>query len=98
MTPLFAIHLVILFSIFYIPFLPQKYLQYGIYFPSLLALGWLVLGACPISVHQPELEGKGFVYYILKRIFPSVTEKQSDAFITLVLCSVTLFACIKLKK
>jgi hypothetical protein len=98
MTPLFLLHLAILFAILYIPFLPQQYLKYAIYVPALLALGWLVLGGCPISMKQPELEGKGFIYHLLKKIFPNVTEKQADNVCTLILVSVTLFACLNLKK
>jgi len=95
---LYALHLFILCAILYIPFLPQKYLKYGIYIPALLALGWLVFGGCPISMKQEELKGKGFIFTLLQKVFPSITEKQADNFITLMLVLITLFACLNLKK
>jgi hypothetical protein len=96
---LFWLHLLILFTILAIPFMPRAWLIYAIYIPATITAVWLIFDGCPISHMQQDLKGGGFIHHLIKtHIAPQITTNQVNNIVTALMTWITLLTALRLLK
>lgn len=92
--PLYVLHVVILFWIISIPLWPIKYLQYGVYIPTIITLLWLLTGACPLTDADPALDH--FTHHFVSNFIDGVQVETVDNALIFTMVLVTLLGARKL--
>ena len=97
MNFLHIIHYALLVCIICMPLYPVKILKHIYYFPVIIPLLWVICGECPLTAAHGQNEARdSFTQSIYKKVYPDISEHDTDSINALILVSVVCLSARKL--